>query len=158
YQAVYSGDGNYTNTTPPAACEVLQINRLNSKVITDIQTGIGTSVLNHAVNTGTVIYDVAFVYGLPTGGTGTDPTATVTFQRFDNPTCSGTAVATEAATLVGGTAGDKLAKATSSTFTTTAGSFVCYKAAYNGDGIYLPSPASEIEPICAFTLVTPPNP
>jgi len=174
FKATYSGDGSYTNPTPPSPCESLTINFLRSKVITDIRRSTdNVDVLNTAITTATSVYDEATVYGLtPAGtfvaGTGPDPRGTVTFTRYLTANCSGTGVS-ETITIVADGSSDKVARVRSSSFTPStatnaaAGVFVCYKATYNGDPldanrVYLPSDASTIEPLCAFDPVAMPNP
>ena len=69
------------------------------------------------------------------------PTGTVSFTLYNNATCNGTVVATDAnKPLVGGTA-------TSATFTTpSAGGAFSYRAHYNGDANY-PARDGACEPL-----------
>jgi hypothetical protein len=153
YQAVYNGDTNYP-TPVTSLCEPLTVVKINSAVNTDIrQDNInGGTVLNQKINTGTTVVDVATITGQAPGTP--DPTGTVTFERFANANCSGTAASSETKTLVAdANPNDGSITAVSSAFTTTAaaGEFVSYKVSYSGDGVYEPSAAMVCEPICSFT-------
>jgi hypothetical protein len=153
YQAVYNGDTNYP-TPVTSLCEPLTVVKTNSAVNTDIrQDNInGGTVLNQKINTGTTVVDVATITGQAPGTP--DPTGTVTFERFANANCSGTAASSETKTLVAdANPNDGSITAVSSAFTTTAaaGEFVSYKVSYSGDGVYEPSAAMVCEPICSFT-------
>ena len=81
-----------------------------------------------SVSIGSIIHDKVFVSGSSIG-TAPTPTGTVTFERFTNGTCTGTAAATETVTLSGGSA-------ETSDFTTNAAGGLSYRATYNGDGDY----------------------
>lgn len=148
YMAVYSGDSIYPTANSP--CEPLTVNKVNSAVNTDIlghdANGNVISVMNHKVNAGTMITDLATVSG--TGGV--DPTGTVTFQRFPTADCSGTVHTDETLSVTGATPANGTATATSSTHTTLEGEFVGYKVLYSGDSLYNPSAATVCEPICSF--------
>jgi hypothetical protein len=162
YQASYSGDSNYNPPASPSECEVLTINKLDAKVITDILNSNNISVLNSFVANGTTIHDEATVYGLPVGGTTLDPTGQVTFRRFTTADCSGTAITPdEVVTIVADGTADGISRASSQPLTpnAAAGSFICYKASYGGDANYnATSVFSTSEPICAFTAVPKPQP
>jgi hypothetical protein len=64
-----------------------------------------------------------------TGGGGTTPTGTVTFNLYNNSTASGTPLFTDTENLVSGVA-------TSGSYTTTAAGTDYWVATYNGDGTY----------------------
>jgi hypothetical protein len=162
YKATYSGDSNYTAPTPPSSCEVLTINKLDAKVITDILNSSNVSVLNSFVANGTTIHDEATVYGLPIGGTTLDPTGQVTFRRWTTADCSGTAISPdEVVTITADGTADGISKASSQPLTpnAAAGSFICFRASYGGDANYnATSVFSTAEPICAFAAIPKPTP
>jgi hypothetical protein len=154
YRAVYNGDANYPGAIN-AACEPLTINRVNSAVTTDIRenSASGTSVMNKAVPSGTVVVDVATITGSASLG---DPTGQVTFRRFTNGGCSGT-FTDEVVTLVADSdPSDGIATATSSqqTMAAPAGSFLSYQVSYGGNGTYNASQSSKCEPICQLVTTT----
>src|SRR5439155_14709251 len=105
-------------------------------------------ITNTTVPAGTVVHDDATVSktaGTPAGVPA--PTGTVTFTLYDNATCNGNVLSTEAnVPLSGG------GTATSSTFTTpaTAGSF-SYRAHYNGDANY-PARDAACEPFATSVI------
>lgn len=151
FRATYNGDSNYV-TPVTSAIEPLTVNKTNSAVNTDIRQNSvsGSSVLNTKINNGTTIVDLATITGSAAIG---DPTGTVTFQRFSNANCSGTAVATQTITITAdGNPADGIATALSSSYTTSAaaGEFVSFKVIYSGDANYNPSTAATCEPVCSF--------
>jgi len=153
YRAVYNGDTNYPDGAT-SACEPLTVNRTNSAVNTDVRKDNvnGSSVLNTKIDNGTTVVDVATITGNAPGTP--DPTGTVTFQRFANANCSGTAASSEDITLsadANPTDGSATAVSTAYTTSAAAGEFVSYKVIYSGDAVYSPSSASVCEPICSFT-------
>jgi len=158
FQALYLGDSNYIRVTPPSECEVVIINKLPSRIITDILlNGTNSSVLNRTLAVGSTVVDEATVYGL--GGTGIDPTGSVTFARFANANCSGTAALTETKQITADGAADGIARVRSSAYSASnaGGELVCFKATYSGDNVYLPPDnPSEVEPICVFNQVPKP--
>ena len=92
-----------------------------------------SDITNTTVNVGTVVHDeatVAKAAGTPAAVPA--PTGTVTFTLYDNGTCNGNVLATDANKPLNGSG-----VATSATFTTpaTAGTF-SYRAHYNGDANY----------------------
>ena len=111
FQAHYAGDSNYTATDSP--CEPLTINKVTPAISTTPSAG---GIV------GIQIYDTANVTG------GLNPTGTVTFNLYgvSDTTCSGSAIFTDTANLVGGSA-------TSGNYTTTAAGTYHWKATYNGD-------------------------
>jgi len=169
YLATYNGDSSYTQPTPPSSCETVRILKIPSQLITSIYTVSGDrEVLNGHIENNTAVYDEAFVYGgVPfVAGTGVDPTGTVTFHLYTTGDCSGAEVVStilgfpDTETIQNDSSGDKIAhvKSRSVTPTAAAGSFICFKAEYSGDGRYSkPDNPSTVEPLCAFTSV-PNNP
>jgi hypothetical protein len=161
YRATYLGDNNYTSPTTPSTCEVLTVNKLDSKVITDVLDSLNRSVLNTFVRNGTTIHDEATVFGLPLGGTTLEPTGQVEFRLFTTANCTGAFTTETGAVVDDGVPNNGIGKASSQPRTPNdpAGSFLCYKAQYLGDANYNPSPLSDAaEPICAFTPVPKPTP
>jgi hypothetical protein len=118
--------------------------------VTHVRDAANNDITNTTVNAGTVVHDeatVAKTAGTPAGVP--DPTGTVTFTLYNNGSCDGTVLATDAnKPLSGGTA-------TSATFTTpaaTAGTF-SYRAHYNGDANY-PAKDAACEPFSTKTAPT----
>lgn len=145
FKATYNGDSIYPSST--SGCEPLTVSKVNSAVNTDIRLGNinGGTVLNTKVDAGTSIVDVATV----TGTAGTDPTGTVTFQRFSTANCTGTHIDVDVA-LSGDSVNDGSSTAVSTAYTTQESEFVGYKVIYSGDSNYNPSTASVCEPLCSF--------
>jgi len=118
--------------------------------VTHVRDAANNDITNTTVNAGTVVHDeatVAKTAGTPAGVPA--PTGSVTFTLYDNGTCNGTVLATDAnKPLSSGTA-------TSATFTTpaaTAGTF-SYLAHYNGDANY-PAKDAACEPFSTKTVPT----
>ena len=154
YAATYSGDGNYPSSSD--GCEPITFNTVASAVTTDIRTNAAdatTTVLNKKVNKGTTVYDFALVTGV--AGLG-NPTGTVTFFRYPNANCSGTAAPNPESVTLTANAGSNppTSYAISSGYTTTAdaGEFVSFKAVYTPatGSPYDPDIADLCEPICSF--------
>jgi hypothetical protein len=100
---------------------------------------------------GTLIADQALVSGI-------NPTGTVTFNLYNNPTASGTPLFTDTETLSGGVA-------TSKGYTPTASGTDYWVATYNGDANNLPvtgsptaEPVSVVNALINITPLTPVNP
>lgn len=123
------------------ATTTTQIKDANGTVLANDQ-GLTTTVA-----AGTVVHDVATVTGTPGAP---NPTGSVTFSRFDNATCSAPAASTENAPLNQ----QSPPTASSSDFTTVAGSSLSYTAHYNGDGTYPPSAESGCEPLTVATAAS----
>lgn len=110
-------------------------------------THISDDIQGTSVAVGTTVHDKAIVTG--TIGFAT-PTGTVTFNRFANSTCAGTAASTQTVTLTQTvaftptTAGT--AAAESSSFAPGAGP-LSYQAVYNGDSNYPTPVTSACEPL-----------
>jgi hypothetical protein len=85
---------------------------------------------------GSAVADEATVTG------GDNPGGTVTFNLYDNATCSGTALFTDTETLAGGTA-------TSASYTATAVGTDYWAATYNGDGAN-----NQVSSGCGYAPVT----
>jgi len=114
-----------------------------SSVSTAIRNSVGDDITGTTVPVNTVIHDEATVtgsQGLPL------PTGTVTFDRFNNATCTGTAAATETVNLSTGTVSGNTVTVETADFTASTPGSLCYKATYSGDGLY-PSAVSDIEPL-----------
>jgi hypothetical protein len=119
--------------------------------VTHVRDAANNDITNTTVNAGTVVHDeatVAKTAGTPAGVPA--PTGSVTFTLYDNGTCNGNVLATDAnkALNASGTA-------TSATFTTpaaTAGTF-SYRAHYNGDANY-PAKDAACEPFSTKTAPT----
>jgi hypothetical protein len=102
-------------------------------VTTNVRDGQGTDVTNTTVNGGTVVHDEAAVTkAAGTPAAAPNPTGTVTFTLYDNGTCNGNVVATDANEPLNASG-----LATSATFTTPqADGTFSYLAHYNGDANY----------------------
>jgi hypothetical protein len=119
--------------------------------VTHVRDAANNDITNTTVNAGSVVHDeasVAKTAGTPAGVPA--PTGNVTFTLYDNGTCNGNVLATDAnkALNASGTA-------TSATFTTpaaTAGTF-SYRAHYNGDANY-PAKDAACEPFSTKTAPT----
>jgi uncharacterized repeat protein (TIGR01451 family) len=86
YQAVYSGDGNYTGST--GACEPFSVGKAAPSIVTTQDPASGS--------VGDTYRDKAILSG------GGNPTGTITFDLYDNDSCSGTAVFEEPASVANG--------------------------------------------------------
>jgi hypothetical protein len=110
-------------------------------VVTHVRDANNADITGQTVTPGTVVHDEADV----TKAAGTPaavpaPTGTVTFTLFDNGTCNGNVVATDANEPLNASG-----VANSATFTTTTGTF-SYLAHYNGDANYPAHDAQSCEP------------
>jgi uncharacterized repeat protein (TIGR01451 family) len=110
--ATYNGDSNNLSVTSGTALEPV--------VITPATPTISTSAQPPTAAVGTSIADKATVSG------GFNPTGTVTFHLYNNPSGTGTPLFTDTEPLSAG-------MATSKGYTTTATGTVYWVAAYNGD-------------------------
>jgi hypothetical protein len=128
-------------------------------VSTSIRDALGNDVTHQTVLPGTVVHDEAIVS--KTSGTPASvpsPTGTVDFTLYDNGTCDGAVLATDANKPLSGAG-----VATSASFTPAAGSF-SYRAHYDGDANY-PQRDGPCEPLtvesgpsriaCLLTAVIP---
>jgi hypothetical protein len=100
---------------------------------TAVRDAANADITNKTVPVGTVVHDEATVAKTANTPAGVPaPTGTVSFTLYDNGTCNGNVVATDANKPLNGSG-----VATSATFTTpaTGGSF-SYRAHYNGDANY----------------------
>lgn len=140
YQATYSGDTNYPETTLAGAeCEKLSI--LDSSMTTQILDSYSNDVTGTTVYVGTVVHDKAIVTGTDAS---TDPTGDVTFKRYTTQNCSGS-YNQQVVPLAADATTDGVATAETSTFTPVAG-YLSYHATYSGDSIY-PSASYACEPL-----------
>jgi hypothetical protein len=128
FRGHYEGNLEYLPSDGP--CEPLLV--ADDTIVTHVRDAQNNDITNTTVASGTVVHDeatVAKAAGTPAGVP--DPGGSVTFTLFDNGTCNGAVLATDAnKPLAGGTA-------TSATFTTpNAGGVFSYLAHYNGDASY----------------------
>jgi len=102
-------------------------------VTTAVRDAANSDVTNQTVPSGTVVHDEATVAKTAnTPAAAPAPTGTVTFTLYDNGTCNGSVVATDANKALNASG-----VATSATFTTpTAGGVFSYLAHYSGDANY----------------------
>jgi hypothetical protein len=145
FNASYGGDGLYP-AVGPSDCEPIEISKFDSAVNTRILLGpdFVAEVTNQAINLqGNA--DVAVKDEATVTGAGPTPTGNVTFSRFTNGGCTGTA-STESVALVNG-------KALSSQFL-LGPNILSYIAVYGGDSNYNGSANSKCEPACAFTFTS----
>ena len=152
YRAQYSGDANYPLTDGP--CEPFLTAASVPSVVTHVRDAANNDLTGANVPAGTVVHDEAVVArgpGTPVGVP--DPTGRITFALFDNATCNGLVVATDANVALSSSG-----TATSASFTTpAAGGAFSYRAQYGGDVNYLPQ-AGECETFTAQAgLITPTN-
>ena len=123
--AVYSGDPNFVGATSPC-------NAPNETSVVTQPVAIVNTIATESTTVGGTIGDTATVTG-PAGSP--QPTGTVTFILFDNPTCTGTPVFTSAnRPLVNG-------QATSEPFTPPTTGTYYWVASYSGDALYAPATA-----------------
>jgi hypothetical protein len=118
-------------------------------VATHVRDANGNDVTGQSVAPGTVVHDEATVAkAAGTPASVPDPTGTVDFTLYDNGTCNGNVVATDAGKPLSG------GVATSATFTIpAAGGSFSYKAHYNGDANY-PAHDGPCEPFTSQPPVT----
>ena len=126
YQAVYSGDGNYTGST--GACEPFKIAQAGSATATVVKDHNGGTVdVANPAALGSKVHDTATVTASPFTATGT-----VTYHLYSGLVCNGNSEigSAEQVTLSGGNVPDS-----SETAALAAGSY-SYQAVYSGDGNY----------------------
>ncbi len=87
YQAVYSGDNNYTGS--PGPCETFSVVKALSKTATTVFDAGTSMAWSGSEQTGASAYDTAAVSGVA----GFTPTGTVVYNFFINGLCSGTPTA-----------------------------------------------------------------
>ena len=132
YQAVYSGDSNYTSST--GDCEPITVNPAVAPAPVGLVTMV-TQVIDDATGgppgglpTGASVHDTGVTMVVKQGGT--IPGGTVTYLFFTNDTCSGTAKSQQTVTIRGGVVPNS-----ASTGPLAAGQYG-YQAIYSGDAIY----------------------
>jgi hypothetical protein len=152
YQGVYSGDSNYQ--TAMTACETFSVARAPRSVGTVVYDGGSESPWNEAEVTGASAYDTATVgavagplevpslsvrglhVAVPHVSGPILPTGTVTYELFDNISCSESPVSTEQVTLSGGNV-----PSSAVTGPLPAGNYG-YDTSYSGDVNYQPATGS----------------
>jgi hypothetical protein len=136
--ATYNGDSSNTAIASGAASEPVTIGAANPMLT--------TSQLPASATVGTVIGDQATVSG------GFNPTGTVTFNLYSNPSGTGTPLFTDTEALVSGTA-------TSRGYTATASGTDYWVATYNGDSNNAPiSSGAASAPVTLTALPPKPTP
>ena len=130
----YNGDSSNTAITSGTASEPVTVS-VASPTLT-------TSPLPASAPVGMVIADEATVVG------GDNPTGTVTFNFYSNPSGTGTPLFTDTETLVSGTA-------TSRGFTVTASGTDYWVATYNGDSNNAPVTSGAASAPVTITATTP---
>ena len=173
YLATYNGDANYRPIALPAtSCELVGVGKLNSNIATHIfqvsgSRGVDTCLnpptagvcevtdnfidINNSTPGSTVTTrDQAVV--TQDGSGGPTPTGSVTFTRYTNADCTGTATVDSC----GGTgcALDGTGAALSTTVNLGA-TGLSFKAVYGGDSVYNGSETSRCEPVCAINSAIP---
>ncbi len=135
FQAVYSGDANYTGSTSP--CEPFSVGTASTSVATGVQDAANNSAWSGSEVTGSSAYDTSTVNG-EVGGVA--PTGTVSYTYWNDGDCG---VSEDAA---GASAGSDLSLGTQSSTEGPlgAGSY-SFQAAYSGDANYTGS-TSPCEP------------
>jgi large repetitive protein len=135
FQAVYSGDANYTGSTSP--CESFSVGTASTSVATGVQDAANNSAWSGSEVTGSSAYDTSTVNG-EVGGVA--PTGTVSYTYWNDGDCG---VSEDAA---GTSAGSNLSLGTQSSTEGPlgAGSY-SFQAAYSGDANYTGS-TSPCEP------------
>ncbi|HLO30005.1 MAG TPA: Ig-like domain repeat protein, partial [Anaerolineales bacterium] len=134
FQATYSGDSNYNESTSP--CEPLTVSKSDSNVVTEIHDAAHNTVTSVAL--GITVHDQAAVSGTAFG----TPTGSVTFTFFTtSDQCTGDSVA--AGTVALDASG--VAHPSSNEGPLAAGSY-SFQATYSGDDNYNAS-TSPCEPL-----------
>ena len=129
YQAVYSGDNNYTGS--PGPCETFSVVKALSKTATTVFDAGTSMAWSGSEQTGASAYDTAAVSGVA----GFTPTGTVVYNFFINGLCSGTPTA-QTVMISGGNV------PTSSDTSALGAASYSYVAVYGGDSNYLGSTGS----------------
>jgi uncharacterized repeat protein (TIGR01451 family) len=112
FQAVYSGDSNYSGKT--GSCEPFSVGKAKPSIVTTQDPASG--------NVGDTYKDQA------TLSNGVAPTGTITFDLYDNPNCTGTALYEEKVSVTNGNGTYETANGTQ----LTAGTYY-WVATYGGD-------------------------